>query len=399
MSSSPFARERGSSLERALSLRHVRWLEVDWHVLAVALALCALGLVFVRAMDQADDYFLREDKIEVAKQLQRVIVTLPALLFGLLIRPRWLRRSAWLVYVVAVVLLLLVPVIGDVRNGARRWIQLPFFDLQPSELAKIGVIVILARALYTTRLKRARDWILPLGLASLPMGLVALQPDLGTAMTIVPITLGMLYAAGARARVLFGGLALVVVLGVVALRFGIGHEYQAQRVETWLTTLSPDDLIANRNGSAFHPYQGTVAIGNGSWLGTGLGQGVANQAAHLPERDTDSIFAVIAEETGFIGTTGLLALYALLVILLFSTASHVRERFSRLVVTGVGLYFASHLFINVGVNLRLLPMTGVPLPLFSTGGSSLLVSFLALGLAVGLAAHREPSLDEDAFRD
>ncbi len=398
MSSSPFARERGSSLERALSLRHVRWLEVDWHVLVVALALCALGLVFVHAMDQADEYFLRGD-IDFAKQAERVVLTLPALLFGLLVRPRWLRRSAGLVFVVALILLLLVPLVGEVRNGARRWIQLPRFDLQPSELAKLGVIVILARALYTTRLKRWRDWLLPLGLAILPMGLVALQPDLGTAMTLVPITLGMLYAAGARLRVLAGGVLLVFLLGVGAVRFGIVHEYQAQRVETWLDSLTPDDLIANRNGAAFHTYQARVAIGNGGWLGTGLGQGVANEAAHLPERETDSIFAVIAEETGFVGTAGLLALYTLLVILLFSTAGHVRERFSRLVVTGVGLYFASHLFINVSVNLGLVPMTGVPLPLFSTGGSSLLVTFLALGLAVGLAAHREPSLDEDAFRE
>lgn len=398
MSSSPFARERGSSLERAVSLRHVRWLEVDWHVLAVALSLCALGLVFVHAMDAADEYYLRGD-IDFVKQLERVILTFPALLVGLLVRPRWLRRSSWLVFSVAVILLLLVPLVGEVRNGARRWIQLPRFDLQPSELAKLGVIVILARALYTTRLKRAKDWIVPLALAGLPMGLVALQPDLGTAMTIVPITLGMLYAAGARMRVLFGGVLLVVLLGAGAVRFGIVHEYQAQRVDTWLDALTPEQLIENKNGTAFHTYQARVAIGNGGWLGTGLGQGVANEAAHLPERETDSIFAVIAEETGFVGTSGLLALYVLLVILLFNTASQVRERFSRLVVTGVGLYFASHLFINVSVNLGLVPMTGVPLPLFSTGGSSLLVTFLSLGLAVGLAAHREPSLDEDAFRE
>lgn len=398
MSTSPFARERGSSLERAVSLRHVRWLEVDWHVLAVALSLCAIGLVFVHAMDEADEYYLRGD-IDFVKQLERVILTFPALLVGLLVRPRWLRRSAWLVFVGAVVLLLLVPLVGEVRNGARRWIQLPRFDLQPSELAKLGVIVILARALYTTRLKRAKDWVVPLALACIPMALVALQPDLGTAMTIVPITLGMLYAAGARMRVLVGGVLLVVALGAGAIRFGLVHEYQAQRVETWLDALTPEQLIENKNGTAFHTYQARVAIGNGGWLGTGLGQGVANEAAHLPERETDSIFAVIAEETGFVGTTGLLALYALLVILLFNTASQVRERFSRLVVTGVGLYFASHLFINVSVNLGLVPMTGVPLPLFSTGGSSLLVTFLALGLAVGLAAHREPSLDEDAFRE
>ena len=131
----------------------------------------------------------------------------------------------------------------------------------------------------------------------------------------------------------------------------------------------------------------------------GLGEGVANEAAILPERDSDSVFAVIAEESGFLGTTGLLLLYALMIVLILSSAASIRERFSRLVVCGIGLYFAAHFFVNVGVNLGLIPMTGLTLPLFSTGGSSMFVTFLALGLALGLAAQREATLDEDAFRD
>ncbi len=398
MSTSVHRRTRGGGLERALSLRHVRWLELDWHVLLIALVLCALGLVFVHAMDDADELFLR-NRIDFGKQFERVVITLPALFVGLLIRPRWLRRSATFVYALSLVLLLFVPFIGVVHNGARRWIQLPQFDLQPSELAKLGVIVMLARALYTSKLKRASEWIRPCLVALVPMGLVALQPDLGTAMSIAPVAIGMLYLAGARAKTLLGAFLCVALVGAGAFRFGLVHEYQAQRVATWLESFQPEELIQNRNGSAFHTYQAQVAIGNGGWVGRGLGRGVANEAAHLPERETDSIFAVIAEETGWIGTTGLLALYSLLIVLLLITASHVRERFSRLVVGGIGLHFASHVFINVGVNLGLLPMTGLPLPLFSTGGSSCLVTFLALGLAVGLAAHREPSLDEDGFRD
>lgn len=391
-------RKTSSTLERALSIRHVRWLEIAWHVLAIALTLLVLGLLFVRAMADADELYLRSDPIVFGRQLERVLITAPALLVGLLVRPRWLRRNAYLIYALALILLMLVPVIGEVRNGARRWIQLPRFDLQPSELAKIGLIVALARALYTVRLRRLREWRVPLAIVAAPMGLVALQPDLGTALSIGPVALGMLYVAGARAKVLGWGLALAGLAGFGAYQFGVLHEYQAQRVETWIGSLDPDLLIENRNGNAFHTYQARVPIGNGGWLGAGLGNGVANGAAHLPERDTDSIFAVVAEESGWIGTVGLIGLYALMIVLLLHTASQVRERFSRLVVCGVALYFASHLFINLGVNLGLIPMTGLPLPLFSTGGSSLLATFTLLGLALGLAAQREATLDQDAFR-
>jgi rod shape determining protein RodA len=225
------------------------------------------------------------------------------------------------------------------------------------------------------------------------------QPDLGTAMTIVPVVLGMLYLAGARARTLFWMVAAGVLAGVLAWQVGFLHDYQLQRIETWLETWDAPALIQGRNGPAFHAYQARVAIGNGGWFGTGLGAGVANEAAHLPERSCDSIFAVIAEEAGFVGTSGFVILYALLIVLLFNTASHIRERFSRLVVGGIALYFAAHFFINAGVNLGLVPMTGLTLPLLSTGGSSLATSFLALGLALGLSANQEPSLDQDGFRE
>ena len=184
---------------------------------------------------------------------------------------------------------------------------------------------------------------------------------------------------------------------VLAFQVGILHDYQLLRIDTWLESWGANSLIAGRNGPAFHTYHARVAIGNGEWLGTGLGQGVANEAAHLPERDCDSIFAVAAEETGFLGGLGLILLYALLIVLIFNSASQVRERFSRLVVGGIGIYFASHLFVNVGVNLGLVPMTGLTLPLLSTGGSSLTTSLLALGLALGLSSHHEPSLDKDDF--
>jgi len=396
--------EEGSSAgmfspRRVLSLRLVRWFELDWHVLAIAGLLLGIGLAFVRAMSAADELFDRDD-VDFGRHLAKVLLTLPVLVAALAVRPRWLRRNAYTIYGACIVLLLLVPIVGDDRNGARRWIPLPVnFDLQPSELAKLGVIVALARVLYRNRLQRLGDWGPPLLIALAPIALVALQPDLGTAMTMVPVTLGMLYLAGARAGVLarFVGAAAVLAVLVWYLQIGF-HDYQLQRIDTWIHGIEAHELIERRNGPAFHSYHARVAIGNGSVLGKGLGNGVGNVAGHLPERDCDSIFAVVAEEAGWLGASLVLALYALMIALIMGSASAIRDRFSRLAVGGLALYFAAHFFINVAVNLGMIPMTGLTLPLFSTGGSSLLVTFAALGLALGLASHREPSLDRDSFR-
>jgi rod shape determining protein RodA len=385
---------------RMLSVRHVSWSRVDWHVLLVALSLLAVGLVFVRAIASADQAFERQPT-EFGSHLKKVVIALPALAIGLLLKPRWLRNNAWKVYGATLVLLALLPVFGRERNNAKRWLDLgPIgFDLQPSELAKLGLILALARVLYTCRLASWSEWRKPVLVALVPMALVALQPDLGTAMTMVPVTVGMFYLAGARGRRIAGIVAGVVLAFVLAYQFELIRDYQLQRIETWFVSLSPASLIEAKTGPAYHAYQARVAIGNGGLFGRGLGQGVANEAASVPERDCDSLFAVIAEEAGLYGTAGLLVLYAFFIVLLLLGASAIRERYSRLVVGGIGLYFASHFFVNVGVNLGLIPMTGLTLPLLSTGGSSLLASFAALGLALGLAAQREPTLDQDAFRD
>jgi len=387
-----------SGLRSVLDTR-VPWEKVEWTGFLLAALLVSTGILFVWQMAASDIEFGR-DGIRFMGHVKKLAVAMPAFFLGFFVRPRWLRRHAWLFYGGAIALLFLVPVIGEERNNARRWIPIPGlgFDLQPSELAKIGLIVILAQALYRNRLQNLSDWFLPGALALLPMGLVVAQPDLGTALTIVPVTLGMCWLAGAPRRTMFFIVAVGFLVGTVAWQQEWVQGYQKKRIDTWLASFEKTELVDNKNGSAFHAYQSRVGIGNGGFLGTGLGLGVANEAGHLPERESDSIFAVIAEEGGFFGATALVLLYVGMASMLLLAAGRTRERFSRLVVGGVALYFAAHFFINIGVNLGLLPMTGLTLPLISTGGSSLLTSFLALGLGLGLSARYEPSLDRDAFR-
>lgn len=388
----------GSGGRGPLSFRHVRWEELDWHTLFVAFALLAFGLMFLNAMAIADAAS-EGRRISFESHLSKLAVAIPCLVIGLVVRPRWLREHASALYAGCILLLLAVPFLGDDRNNARRWIETPVFDLQPSELAKLGLILVLARVLHRNRLATPEDWFKPVALALLPMGLVALQPDLGTALSVVPITLGMLYLAGARGRYLIGAVVLALVGGFLAWKYEIGiRDYQAERIDVWVESMEPAALIEGRRGPGFHAYHARVAIGNGGLLGTGLGQGVANETSILPERESDSIFAVLAEEGGLVGAGALVALYALLIVLLMARAGTLRDRFARLVVGGVALYFAAHLFIHTGVNLGLIPMTGITLPLLSTGGSSMLATFMALGLALGLAANVEPSLDQDAYR-
>jgi rod shape determining protein RodA len=390
--------EKRSWVDRVVSLRGVRWSDLDWHVVLLAALLLAIGVAFVAAMSAADDAHGRDD-VRFDAHLKKLLVAAPAFLLGLAARPRWLRRNATLAWGATTALLVLVFWIGSARNGTRGWIDLGPFDLQPAELAKVGVILGLAAALDHRRFQSARDWLAPLVLALLPMGLVVLQPDLGTALTLVPIALGMLYVAGARGRLIAGFLVGAACLGALAWRFEVGvRDYQLQRIDAWIAGFGASELIAERHGGGFHAYQARVAAGNGGLTGEGLGRGVSNEVAWLPERDCDSIFAVVAEEAGFLGVCFVLALYGLLVLSLFQSASRLRDRFSRLVVTGVGVLFAAQLFIHAGVNLGLLPLTGLTLPLFSTGGSSLLATFLALGIALGLASHRTPSLDAETFR-
>ena len=391
------------SLAHVFGREHLRVEAFPWVVLLLAAVLLVWGLVFLSAManSPSNQVFASGgggSVIDFEGHKEKMLFAVPLFFAGLFVRPSWLRRNTPLIYGVCVMLLLLVPFIGDERNNARRWIQLPKFDLQPSELAKVGVILMLARVLHQNELKNARDWFAPLVVAGVPMLLVAMQPDLGTALTIVPVTLGLVYLAGGSGAAICGLVGAGALAGAMAFQSGLIQTYQLERIETWVESFDTADLIAARNGPAFHTFHARAFTGNGGMLGRGLGEGVANETGLLPERDCDSIIAVIAEESGFVGVLALVLVYAAMIAGLMVGAARLRDRYARLVVGGVAIYFGAHLVINASVNLGILPMTGLTLPLLSTGGSSLLATFAALGIALGLSSHHERDLGSDAFR-
>jgi rod shape determining protein RodA len=395
-------RERGKKSRHSWLSPGLSLARFDWLVFGLAVFLLAMGLTFVQACFDAN---LGDRRLDLTSStpfsghLQLVGISVPVFLAGLYMRPVWLRQQSYLIYGAGIFLLALVPFIGIELNNAKRWLQTPIgVNLQPSELMKIALVLALARVLYRNRLQTLKSWILPSLIALVPMGMIMKQPDLGTSLTIVPVTLGMFYLAGARMRIVVGLCLAVGALGLFSWQSGLVKDYQIRRIDTWARAFDPDVLIAERNAAAFHTYHARVTIGNGGLDGRGIGKGIANTAGHLPAKESDSIWSVVAEELGLVNSGAVLLAYALFAMLLLRGAGELRERYSRLVVGGVGLYFGAHFFIHIGVNTGLLPMTGLTLPLFSTGGSSMIASFGALGVALGLSARRVAALDADAFR-
>ena len=194
-------------------------------------------LMVIQAIAGAE-HFPGRQEVSFSGHLSKVAVAVPCFLVALFLRPRWLRRNAWILYGLCMGLVVLVPFIGVERNHARRWIDLMVFDLQPSELAKLGLILILARVLQSNRLRRPRDWVLPSALVCMPVLFILRQPDLGTAMTLVPISLGMFYLAGARGRAIVKLVLCCTLLGVCAFQFRWVQGYQVERIETWLLVVA-----------------------------------------------------------------------------------------------------------------------------------------------------------------
>lgn len=368
----------------------VRWFRLDVPTLLLTAALLGFGF----AMVWSTSY--REGGEMLTGHFVRLGLSLPFLVLPLLVNPQALRRHAGAIYVAAVLLLLAVRFFGITRNGARRWIDFGVLAIQPSEFLKIALVIVLAAVLRDLeRAQRGRGVVLALALVAPPSVLILMQPDLGTTMVLLPVVLGMLYAAGARRNHL---LALVLSAAVLApVGFFFLHDYQRARISSWW---NQDDLgFEQRMGDGYHLHNSKIAVGTGGAFGQGLGNGPHNQLDYLPYRESDFIFPVVAEELGFVGGTVLIALFGALVARLFALAGGIRDGFGRLLLTGIACLFATHVGMNIGVTVGLVPTTGLNLPLISYGGSSLMASFLALGIALSAVLHHRRVFSEETRRD
>jgi rod shape determining protein RodA len=371
---------------------------VDGWLALATVALCLVSLVFVRSTTQDD----ARTQAQFGKQVLFVLVSLGVGFFTLL--PHYVRvlRAAWPIWAAGMLSLLGLWAFGAVINGSRRWYALPGFSLQPSEFAKLAAVIALAARLrFEPKQLGARGLLPPLLVAGPPAALVMLQPDLGSALVFFPVVLAMSYVAGVRGRAVVLA-AAVALAAVAAAYFTTMHGYQQQRIEVWAQHWAWDeDSRPVRDvllGPAYQPWQALIAMGSGGLTGFGLGQGPQNRYGFLPYRSADYIFAVVGEETGWLGCLCVLALYAALVLGLLRIAMQVRERFGRLLCVGVAAWIGCQSLMHAAVCGWLVPSTGVPMPLLSYGGSSILTTVVGIALCLNVGARREMVLAGDGFR-
>ncbi len=331
----------------------------------------------------------------VKKQGINILVGIIALLVVVSIDYNQLSKYDKHLYILNIVLLLTVLVIGSTNKGATRWIPLGFFDFQPSELAKVIIIITFAKFLSQRQDKLNTFWdLLPCFLfIGLPMLFILAQPDLGTSLVFIAIMFGMLYVAGANPKILtfliiFG---LLVIGGLLYAHFNYGlplplKNYQIMRLVVFI------DPYIDELGAGYHMIQSLVAIGSGGLYGKGLYQGSQIQLRFLPEHHTDFIFSVVGEELGFIGGAFLLIAFFFLMYRAMKIALHAKDLYGTLLVTGVVSMITFQVFVNVGMTIAITPITGLPLPFVSYGGSAMLANMIALGLILNVNLRKQDLL-------
>src|SRR5581483_3431394 len=360
------------------------WRHFDYVLLATALLLTVVGILMVYSATLADSP-KDEPFFSTFSGHQAVFaaIGLVLLVVATLVDFRYVRSLGYPIYVLNLLLLLAVAVIGHQSNGAQRWIDVGFFRFQPSELAKLLLIVTLAKffADHQDRVQRFGTVALSLALIAVPIVLVFLQPDFGTAMVMLAIWLGMAVMAGVRVShlgLLAGGLALC---GPIVWQFM--KEYQRNRL---LIFLNPE---SDPSGEGYNMIQSRISVGSGGWLGQGFGHGTQSQLDFLKVQHTDFIFAVLCEELGFLGALALFLLFIVLLFRMVRAASMQKEVFGRTFAAGAVSMVLFQVFVNVGMTIGLTPVTGIPLPFISYGASNLLTTLMAFGLLQSLLTRSQ----------
>ncbi len=352
---------------------------IDPLIVGITLALSLGGLVMVFSASgvMAENKFTNSTYY-LQRQIVWMVLGFGLLLVGSLIDYGQWKRWVPLIVVGCVAGLLLVLGIGPQINGARRWLAFGFFSIQPTEMAKLAVVLYLAAFLSNPQ-RRVTDWqrgfLPPVAIVGMICGLIVVEPDLGSTVVISLVLVGMMYLAGARVRHL-AYLGLPMVVGLLSLIW-----MSPERWERMTTFMNP---FEDREGAGYQLVQSILALENGGVFGVGLGQG-KQKLLYLPEGHTDFVLALVGEELGLIGTSGLLALFAILVFKGFRVAALAPDLFGRYLALGITMLLGIQALINAGVVSGMLPTKGLTLPLVSYGGSSLLVTMLAIGILLSIA--------------
>jgi rod shape determining protein RodA len=362
--------------------------EVNWGLIALLAAIACVGFVMLysAANGSLQPWALR--------QMVRFAAGVVLLVGLALVDLRFWLRYAYAIYGGALALLVAVEIAGDIGMGAQRWISLGVLNLQPSEVMKVALIIVLARYFHSlpeSAEGRLRHLVWPALLALVPAALVLRQPDLGTALMLLMIAAAMFFLAGVRLWKF--GAALGAVVAAVPIAWHFLKDYQKNRI---LTFLDPE---TDPLGAGYHILQSKIALGSGGMFGKGFMQGSQSHLNFLPEKQTDFIFTMLAEELGLVGGLTLLVLYALVLVYGFSIAIRAQSHFGRLLALGVTVTFFLYVFINIAMVMGLVPVVGVPLPLISYGGTSMLTLLIGFGILIGVNVHRDMVIGRSARMD
>ena len=354
---------------------------VNWGILAVVALLAAIGTATL--------YSVAGGSFEpwAERHALRFLLGVAAVLVMAAVPLSLWMRLAYPAYAVALLLLALVPMIGVEALGARRWLALGGVSLQPSELMKVAIVAALARYYHwlpAARISRPVWVLLPLAMIALPVGLTLRQPDLGTAALFASVGLATMMLAGVSW--LWGAAGLAGAALAAPFAWDSLHDYQRRRIEVFLDP-SKDPL-----GAGYHITQSKIALGSGGVSGRGFLAGPQSQLDFVPEKHTDFIFAILAEEWGFVGGITLVALYLVLIVMVLAMAASCRSTFGRLLVGGLAVTLFVYVVVNVGMVTGLLPVVGVPLPLVSYGGTAMATIRAGLGLAISAHVHASDAL-------
>ncbi|MBP9803256.1 MAG: rod shape-determining protein RodA [Candidatus Pacebacteria bacterium] len=361
--------------------------KIDWKIVFIVLPIVFFGIVTMQSFAPTEDV-----GNFATKQIVWTSISFLVFLFFSFLDFSFLKQTKVLVYLFLFFsgLLLFLFILGQVSNGAQSWFNFGGIFLQPVDMMKLVLILVLAK--YFSRrhveIKNFKHIFISGLYALIPFVLVFLQPDFGSAMVIFFIWLGMVLVSGISKKhlsIVFGGAVLVFLV----LWTSVFAPYQKDRI---LNFFNP---LADIRGSGYNVFQSTIAVGSGQFMGKGIGFGTQSRLKFLPEPQTDFIFAAFSEEWGFVGSVTLLILFGLLIWRILYFASFGASNFETLFALGVAIYFITHILINIGMNLGVMPVTGIPLPFMSYGGSHLLTEFAALGILVSMHRYKRRAHRDD----